>query len=266
MRSRDARQGTSSDDRGRRDRLRCPSDGAEPRCSGALYERSLAGHDPDARHRRTGLDQLPGQFADYRARRLAAGQGQACRRRWSKCARECLDPFRTSIAICNCLYGAQLLFSEDMATAFASAVNDWIANGVAGARAATARQHRRADPERRDGGRGNRALRQKSALRAGAVAGERRSSARQTSLLADLCRCRAPRPDDRHSRRQQLSQSADRGRLAELLHRRLCRAGAGVPDPDHQHDLRRRVLKLSDLESGAAGIRDGPGCRRICGA
>jgi hypothetical protein len=40
---------------------------------------------------------------------------------------ECLDPFGSSIAICNCLYGAQLLFSEDMATAFSSAVNDWIA-------------------------------------------------------------------------------------------------------------------------------------------
>jgi predicted TIM-barrel fold metal-dependent hydrolase len=40
---------------------------------------------------------------------------------------ECLDPFKTSIAICNCLYGAQLLFSEDMATAFSSAINDWIA-------------------------------------------------------------------------------------------------------------------------------------------
>ena len=39
---------------------------------------------------------------------------------------ECLDPFRTSIAICNCLYGVQLLFSEDMAAAFARAVNDWM--------------------------------------------------------------------------------------------------------------------------------------------
>jgi predicted TIM-barrel fold metal-dependent hydrolase len=41
--------------------------------------------------------------------------------------RECLDPFKSSIAICNCLYGAQLLFSEDMGTVFASAVNDWLA-------------------------------------------------------------------------------------------------------------------------------------------
>jgi uncharacterized protein len=30
-------------------------------------------------------------------------------------------------AICNCLYGVQLVFNEDMARAFARAVNDWIA-------------------------------------------------------------------------------------------------------------------------------------------
>jgi hypothetical protein len=40
---------------------------------------------------------------------------------------ECLDPFRTSIAICNCLYGVQLLFSEDLASAFSRAVNEWMA-------------------------------------------------------------------------------------------------------------------------------------------
>jgi predicted TIM-barrel fold metal-dependent hydrolase len=39
---------------------------------------------------------------------------------------QALDPFETSIAICNCLYGVQLLMSEDMAAAFASAVNDWM--------------------------------------------------------------------------------------------------------------------------------------------
>jgi predicted TIM-barrel fold metal-dependent hydrolase len=38
-----------------------------------------------------------------------------------------LDPFGSSIAIANCLYGVQLLFSEDMAAGFARAVNDWIA-------------------------------------------------------------------------------------------------------------------------------------------
>ncbi len=39
--------------------------------------------------------------------------------------RECLDPFGTAIAICNVLYGVQLLFAEDMAAAYAQAVNDW---------------------------------------------------------------------------------------------------------------------------------------------
>ncbi len=38
-----------------------------------------------------------------------------------------LDPFRSSIAIANCLYGVQLLFSEDMGAGFAKAVNDWMA-------------------------------------------------------------------------------------------------------------------------------------------
>lgn len=38
-----------------------------------------------------------------------------------------LDPFGTSIAICNCLYGAQAAFSEDLGAAIARAINDWIA-------------------------------------------------------------------------------------------------------------------------------------------
>ncbi|MEI7710880.1 MAG: amidohydrolase family protein [Rhodospirillales bacterium] len=37
-----------------------------------------------------------------------------------------LNPFQTSIAIANCLYGVQLLFSEDMGAGFAKAVNDWM--------------------------------------------------------------------------------------------------------------------------------------------
>ncbi len=40
--------------------------------------------------------------------------------------REALDPFGTGIAIANCLFGVQLLFSEDLAAAFARAVNDWM--------------------------------------------------------------------------------------------------------------------------------------------
>ena len=41
--------------------------------------------------------------------------------------REALDGFGTSIAIANCLYGVQLFFSEDMAAAFARALNAWMA-------------------------------------------------------------------------------------------------------------------------------------------
>ena len=40
---------------------------------------------------------------------------------------QALEPFGTSVAICNCLYGVQALFSQDMAAAFARAVNTWIA-------------------------------------------------------------------------------------------------------------------------------------------
>jgi uncharacterized protein len=38
-----------------------------------------------------------------------------------------LDHAGVSVAICNCLYGVQLLFSEDMAAAIARAMNEWMA-------------------------------------------------------------------------------------------------------------------------------------------
>ncbi|MBO1075458.1 amidohydrolase family protein [Roseomonas marmotae] len=40
---------------------------------------------------------------------------------------QALDGFGLRLAICNCLYGVQVLFSEDMAAAYATAVNDWLA-------------------------------------------------------------------------------------------------------------------------------------------
>ena len=42
-------------------------------------------------------------------------------------AAQVFDKWGAGTAICNCLYGVQLLFSEDMAKAFASALNDWVA-------------------------------------------------------------------------------------------------------------------------------------------
>ena len=169
---------------------------------------------------------------------------------------ECLDPFETSIAICNCLYGVQLLFSEDMAAAFARAVNDWMVEGMARPRAAPARQHRRADPERRAGGRRDRALRR--AIRASCrcccwpAATSRWASGVYWPIYAAAERHGLT---DRHPCRQQLPQSADRGRLAELLHRGLRGPGAGLPVAVDQPDLRGRVLQVPRSEGRAAGIR-----------
>ena len=43
-------------------------------------------------------------------------------------ATQALAPFGTRFAICNCLYGAQALFSDDLGAAFARAINDWISH------------------------------------------------------------------------------------------------------------------------------------------
>jgi len=41
--------------------------------------------------------------------------------------RQVLDKWGASLAICNCLYGVQLVYNEDMARAFHRALNDWVA-------------------------------------------------------------------------------------------------------------------------------------------
>jgi predicted TIM-barrel fold metal-dependent hydrolase len=41
-------------------------------------------------------------------------------------AEQALDPFGARFAICNCLYGVQATFSEDLGAAMARAVNDWM--------------------------------------------------------------------------------------------------------------------------------------------
>lgn len=40
--------------------------------------------------------------------------------------RQALDPFGTKIGICNPLWGVQMVFSEDMASVFCTALNDWL--------------------------------------------------------------------------------------------------------------------------------------------
>jgi uncharacterized protein len=38
-----------------------------------------------------------------------------------------LEPFETDIAICNCVYGAQAVYNQDLAAALCGAMNDWLA-------------------------------------------------------------------------------------------------------------------------------------------
>lgn len=38
-----------------------------------------------------------------------------------------LDAFNTDIAICNCIYGAQAVYNQDLAAALCRAMNDWLA-------------------------------------------------------------------------------------------------------------------------------------------
>ncbi|MBV8399968.1 MAG: amidohydrolase family protein, partial [Acetobacteraceae bacterium] len=45
----------------------------------------------------------------------------------TRLAEQALAPFGTQTAILNCLYGAPVLFSDDLASAFCRAVNDWVA-------------------------------------------------------------------------------------------------------------------------------------------
>ena len=70
---------------------------------------------------------------------------------------QALDPFGTSVAVCNPLWGAPALPSEDMAIALCRAMNDWIAREWLDARAAAARLHRRAAAGAGPGGGGDRA-------------------------------------------------------------------------------------------------------------
>src|SRR5215468_2421216 len=44
----------------------------------------------------------------------------------SQLSRQVCDRWQADVAILNCLYGVGLLFSEDMARAFARAINDWL--------------------------------------------------------------------------------------------------------------------------------------------
>src|SRR5262249_31736681 len=148
--------------------------------------------------------------------------------------------------ILNCLYGVGLLFSEDMASAFTRALNDWVA-----------KEWLDRDPR----------------LRASIVIPmqntehavdeiERCASDRrfvQILVLAmqetPLGRRHPPRPAARHPCRLDLPALDHLARLAELLHRGLCQPHPGLPVAGGEPGLRGRVRQISRPQSGADRIR-----------
>ena len=164
---------------------------------------------------------------------------------------QALDRWNIDIAICNCLYGVQLLFSEDMAAAFAKAINDWVA-----------KEWLDRDPR----------------LRASIVVPMQNTD----YAVAEIERCapdnrfvqvlvlamgeaplgrreywpvfeaaRAPWPADRYSRRVELPPSGHLARLAVVVRRGLLRAGAGLSGAGREPRLRGRVHQISRAQSGA---------------
>ena len=85
-----------------------------------------------------------------------------------------LDRWGASHAILNCIYGVQLVLNEDMAVAFARALNTWIAKEWLDRDPRLQGIDRGAAAERRARGRRDRALGGRQALRSGAGAGDGR--------------------------------------------------------------------------------------------
>ena len=165
------------------------------------------------------------------------------------------DHWGASHAILNCLYGVQLIFNEDIARAFASALNDWIA-----------KEWLDRDPR----------------LRASIVIPiqnveyavdeiERCAKDRRFVQILVLAMQETPlgrrhhwpifaaaerhRAADRHSCGLELSQSGDLARLADVLRRGVHQPSPRLSDPGREPDHRGRVRQVSEAEGRADRIR-----------
>ena len=162
--------------------------------------------------------------------------------------------WQAGTAILNCIYGVHLVYSEDMAKAFASAVNDWLVKEW---------------------------LDRDSRLRASIVVpmqnveyavDEIERCAKDKRFVQVLVMAMQEVPlgrrhfwpiyaaCERHGLRSastpaRLPQSGDRARLADLVHRGLRRPGAGLPVPAREPDHRGRVRQAPRAEGGADRIR-----------
>ena len=164
------------------------------------------------------------------------------------------DRWQSRAAILNCLYGTELIFSEDMARAVARAVNDWIAKEWLDrdprlrASITVPTQNVEFAVEEIE-----RCAKDKRFVQV-QVLGDAGDAARPPALVADVRGGRAPRPADRHPSGLDLPALDDLARLADLLHRGLHRLCAGVPVAARQPDLRGRVREVSRPQGGAAGV------------
>jgi predicted TIM-barrel fold metal-dependent hydrolase len=89
----------------------------EPYWRDSFEERGIPGFEPNTYPPNAPLSVRP----EWRGRNGGAAADVAT------LAAQVFDRFHAQLAICNCLYGAELCFSEDMGRAVARAVNDWIA-------------------------------------------------------------------------------------------------------------------------------------------
>ena len=96
-----------------------------PRALSPLHGRPLARHGRGARHRDLGLDRLSAQRSAHQ--RGPTGARPAPIRTRPRPRKATLDRFGFAHAICNSLFPVQIFRDENLAAAFARALNDWLA-------------------------------------------------------------------------------------------------------------------------------------------
>jgi predicted TIM-barrel fold metal-dependent hydrolase len=89
----------------------------DPYWRDSFLERGIPGFESNAYPPNAPLSARP----DFR------GKGGAVATDVTALAGQVFDQWQAKLAICNCLYGVELIFSEDMAAALARGVNDWVA-------------------------------------------------------------------------------------------------------------------------------------------
>jgi predicted TIM-barrel fold metal-dependent hydrolase len=164
----------------------------------------------------------------------------------------------SDIAICNCLYGSQAVYNQDLAAALCRATNDWLAEEWLGkddrfrASIVIPGSLRSLLPRRSNAA-------PRSALCSSSDDGVGRNAARQTADVADLCRCRKARSSSGNSFGHNLSLRTMDQWLAIVPYRRSGRAKRGFSDsasqPDHRGRLREIPrLNVVLLESGVTWL------------